>query len=113
MQSDLRNLLSAQEVHYSQHYRYAGPAADVNEVAALQFHSSQEVTVRIIEAGERGWAGVSSSDALPGRGCAVFIGAAAPLKTPGGADVLEEGRVLCDGGTAAPRANRAPIEEGR
>ena len=96
MQSDLRNLMTAQEIHYSQQHRYAGPAEDVNAVAALRFHASEEVQVRILEASERGWSGVATTDGLPGRGCAVFVGGVARPRTAGGQEVGEEGVVVCD-----------------
>ena len=96
MQSDLRNLLSAQEIHYSEHYRYAGPAEDVNAVEALRFRTSQGVALEIVDASERGWSGVASMEALPGRGCALVVGSAAAVRTPGGPEVTEAGRVICD-----------------
>lgn len=96
MQSDLRNLVTAQEIHYSQHYRYAGPAEDVGAVSALRFTPSQAIAIRVTAADDRGWAAIASSPQLPGRGCSIFVGNAAAVATPGGATPAAEGTVTCD-----------------
>lgn len=97
MHSDLRNLLTAQEIHYSRVApRYAGPAEDVNSLEDLRYVTSQDVSIRIVEATERGWSGVASSPELPGRGCAIFVGNAAPPATPGGILLTTPGVVTCD-----------------
>ena len=96
MRSDLRNLMSAQEVHYAEQLRYAGPTADANQVAALHYRAAGDVIVRVDEASDRGWSAVASSAALPGRGCAIFIGEVEPPTTPGGRIVTEEGLPQCD-----------------
>jgi hypothetical protein len=96
MHSDLRNLLSAQEIHYSEHSTYAGPSADVNQVAALRFLASRGVELRVLQADERGWAGVASSRDVPGLGCAVFVGSATPPATPAGTSLEVPGVVTCD-----------------
>lgn len=96
MRAELRNLLSAQEVHFSQHIRYAGPTDDVNTLTALGYTTDDAVRVRILEASDRGWSGVALSDAVPGRGCAVYLGAVAVPTTPGGRRATGEGTVTCD-----------------
>lgn len=96
MQSDLRNLLSVQEVHYSRAYTYAGPAEDVDSLTALAYVASRGVDIRVLQADERGWSGVATSPDLPGRGCGVFVGSATPPMTAGGKRVETPGVVTCD-----------------
>jgi prepilin-type N-terminal cleavage/methylation domain-containing protein len=86
MQSDLRNLMSQQEVYYSNpnnNYTYA------TSVGALtDFAPSQGVTAAITTANQVGWAATSGHAALASnQTCAVFQGTVgaipAPAQTPG------------------------------
>lgn len=98
VRGELIELMSQQEVYYSRHgtWRYAGPAADASTVDGLAFAPEHDVHARIVAADDRGWAGVAWRDGAPGRGCAVYVGSAAPAPTPGGRTPSEAGHVLCD-----------------
>ena len=97
MQADLRNLLISQEAHYAMEMRYVGPVADVNAGDVLHYQTAEGVTVEIVQATDAGWSGVARSAALPGRGCAVFVGNVSAPTTPGGRVVTREATPLCDG----------------
>ncbi len=85
VQSDLRNLISQQELHYSNpanSYSYATGIA-----ALTDFVTSPGVTVTIGAANNLGWNATASHLALASaQFCAVFVGSAAavtPAVTPG------------------------------
>jgi type IV pilus assembly protein PilA len=85
MQSDLRNLMSQQEVYYSNpnnNYTYASSAG-----ALTDFNPSQGVTVAVTTASQVGWGATAGHAALAtDQTCAVFQGSApipAPAQTPG------------------------------
>lgn len=86
MQSDLRNLMSQQEVYYSNpnnNYTYA------DDVTALgDFAASQGVSADVSEATQVGWGATAAHAALAAdQTCAVFQGTVAaipdPAQTPG------------------------------
>ena len=85
MKSDLKNLMSSEEIYYSSNaYNYAPSVATVG----LDFASSQGVTVTISEAGTTGWAALATHAALAAatQKCSVYYGSAAllaPAATPG------------------------------
>jgi hypothetical protein len=58
MRSDIRNLVTAQEFHYSRHRAYSASLED------LGFRASRDVTVRVFEVSERGYWLVASHSAL-------------------------------------------------
>jgi len=80
MQSDLRSLISQQELYYSNPanaYNYAADVADLTDFAA-----SSGVTVVISDEGTTGWAAEAGHSALAAdQKCAVFTGSA-PAKDP-------------------------------
>ena len=86
MQSDLRNLMSQQEVYYSNpnnNYTYASATSQLSDFAA-----SQGVTVAITANGQTGWGATAGHAALASnQSCAVFQGTVgtipAPAQTPG------------------------------
>ena len=85
MKSDLKNLMSAEEIYYSSHnYTYA-PTYGTPE---LDFASSSGVSIAITEALNTGWAAYATHAALQAatQACSVFYGGAAavaPASTPG------------------------------
>ncbi len=89
MQSDLKNLASAQEIYYANNgFRYAGAAgSDVPGVTGLQFAASKGVTVTLQEVVVNGWSAQAVHESLsPGQFCSVFFRDAAPVapaSTPG------------------------------
>jgi type IV pilus assembly protein PilA len=93
MQSDLRNLMSQQELYFSlpaNGYTYAPDATTLTD-----FIASQGVTVTISNALNTGWAAQSQHQALDATAqlCGVFIGSAAAP----GAYVTTPGIVFCTG----------------
>jgi type IV pilus assembly protein PilA len=86
MQSDLRNIMSQQEVYYSNpasNYTYAASTSNLSD-----FVSSQGVTVAITQGSTSGWAATAAHAALASdQTCAVFAGTVAtvpaPAQTPG------------------------------
>jgi len=93
MQSDLRNLMSQQELYFSvplNTYHYAA-----NLTLLPDFIMSQGVTVAISNALNTGWAAQSNHQALETgvQVCGVFVGSAAAP----GAYALTPGIVFCTG----------------
>ena len=125
MDTRLRNLLAAQERHYSDHGTYTTSMSALGKydptlapprvVASARPSASprrDSVSVQVIFAGGRGWTGIASHWGLRGKTCVVFVGLAEELprlpitrtdrKTP-----AEEGVPTCDApppppGGAAP-----------
>jgi hypothetical protein len=118
MTSKLRNVLAAQEQHYSDHGtyttsmtalgRFEPSLAPVKPTTVVTRRDS--VSVQIIFAGGRGWTGIASHWGLRGRSCVVYVGMPEELpklpitradrRTP-----TEEGVPACD---SAPPPNGAP-----
>ncbi len=96
MKSDLKNLVTAQEIYYSLHsYNYAGNAGLPAAIAAgLEFAPSQGVGVTFREATQYGWSADATHAGLNSamQRCAIFINGAAAL-TP----AVEQGLVTCMG----------------
>ena len=96
--SDLRNLATVQEMFFADDEdgdglsEYAGSMAALSEV----FFASDGVNISITEASERGWAATSTHAALPGSGCAIYVGNARPPTTAGGTVPEEAGNPVCD-----------------
>jgi len=91
MKSDLKNLMSAEEIYYSSHtYQYA-PAVTTGE---LDFSASQGVTVTISSAANTGWAALATHAALQAatQKCAVYYGGATAV-----APAVTAGLVTCMG----------------
>ncbi len=82
MQSDLKNLMAAEEIYYSTHgYQYAGAAGDaVPGVTGLQFATSKGVEVTLQEVAQTGWSALATHASLhTTQFCAVLYGDAAPV----------------------------------
>ena len=69
MKSDLKNLMSQQEIYYSDKYTYAGTTD------ALEFQASEGVKVEIKTGNETGYS-ATASHAGTDKICAVYYGAA-------------------------------------
>lgn len=70
VQADLRNLSSAQELYYANQSQYT---TDIN---ALNFSSSDGVTVSVNQATLQGWAATATHDGLTARQCGIYYGTA-------------------------------------
>ena len=95
MRASLRDLMSHQEVFYSEHLRYAG------EVDVLKEYKAREgVTVRIVGIHPRfqGYTAEATSPALDGKSCVFWVGTdGTPVeKTKRDQKSGEQGRVACD-----------------
>ncbi len=119
MTAKLRNVLAAQESHYSDHGTYTTSMTALGKydsgLAPSRMSSPRRdsVSVQVIFAGGRGWTGIASHWGLRGRSCVVFVGMAEELpklpitrvdrRTP-----TEEGVPTCDAAPAptgpAPQA---------
>jgi Tfp pilus assembly protein PilE len=74
MKSDLRNLMTAQEVYFADHGTFAGSLEAFGE---NQYWQSTGVSVRIEEATDGGWKATATHSAISKR-CALFVGDVAP-----------------------------------
>jgi pyruvate dehydrogenase E2 component (dihydrolipoamide acetyltransferase) len=112
MTAKLRNVLAAQEGHYSDHGTYTTSMTALGRYDASLAPSRtgtrrDSVSVQVIFAGGRGWTGIASHWGLRGRSCVVFVGIAEELpklpitradrRTP-----MEEGVPACDAAPAPP-----------
>lgn len=68
MQSDLRNLSSAQETYYASNFSYT------SDVTALEFNSSDAVEITVNESGTAGWGATATHSGLGVRQCGVYYG---------------------------------------
>lgn len=91
MKSDLRNLASQQEIHYSGVYSYS------NDADSLEWVPSQGVSLYgDIEANQAGWSAAVKHDALDKEGCAIYYGNIEPVQTPGRTTPTIPGVPVCD-----------------
>lgn len=72
MQSDLRNLVAAEEMYFSEHGRYTAAVADLQN-----FRATTGVTIDISSAGLGGWHAIARHTAST-EACAISIGNVAP-----------------------------------
>jgi hypothetical protein len=116
MTSKLRNVLAAQEGHYSDHGTYTTSMTSLGRydsgLAPAKMNSTRRdsVSIQVIFAGGRGWTGIASHWGLRGRSCVVYVGIAEELpklpitradrRTP-----TEEGVPICD---SAPTPTTGP-----
>jgi hypothetical protein len=124
MTNKLRNVLAAQEGHYSDHGTYTTSMTSLGRydsgLAPAKMNSprrSDSVSVQIIFAGGRGWTGIASHWGLRGRSCVVYVGIAeelpkVPITRADRRTPTEEGVPSCDAAppptTGAAPAGAAP-----
>jgi prepilin-type N-terminal cleavage/methylation domain-containing protein len=84
VQSDLRNLATAQESYYYEHATYAPSYALLNIVP------SGGVTVTIVEASAGGWSATAVHPSAVPVTCGVFYGSATPV-----APATAQGKIVC------------------
>jgi type II secretory pathway pseudopilin PulG len=85
MQSDLRNLVTAQEAYFEKNFAYTNTMTD------LQMNISPSVILEIVEVNGNGWSAKATHENTVYE-CAVYFGAAAP---PAGTTLPDEGIVGC------------------
>jgi len=95
MQSDLQNLVVAQETYFADNIAYAPSVPAMGS----SYVPSQGVTVVILTLTRTGWNGIAIHEKAPGYVCGVFIGVddAATLH-----DKAAEGEVTCKGPDGRP-----------
>src|SRR5256714_9771770 len=84
MKSDLRNLATAEEAFFYDSAKYT------TSFALMSLAPSAGVTLVINQATPSGWSATTTSLYAPGRQCALFSGAAAPVPP-----ATSEGRITC------------------
>ena len=101
MQSDLRNLATAQEMYFAEHGRYAANVGDLSN-----FRPTSGVTIGISNAGLQGWYAAATHSASTSS-CAIYVGSSAPSSAVGGGG---EGVPSCQGTatTSTAPAERQP-----
>ncbi len=95
MKSDLKNLMSSEEIYYSSNnYNYTPAAADASTLVGLDFAPSTGVTVAVVEGTTTGWSAFATHAALDPavQNCAVYYGQAALV-----APAATAGVVTCTG----------------
>jgi prepilin-type N-terminal cleavage/methylation domain-containing protein len=85
IQSDLRNLISAEEAYFDSYYSYT------DDLALLDFNLSGNVSIEFVEATPSGWS-ARGSHANTDAECGVYIGNAS---APSGVPVSSEGIIGC------------------
>lgn len=86
IKSDLRNLATAQEEYLSLHGIYA------DDVADLDYTSSEGVVVTIVQRVPGGWSATTSHPMSDPLTCALFYGTAQPISP-----ATNEGTITCEG----------------
>lgn len=99
MASDLRSLVTAQELYFSDHARY-GRALSSTDRAAVFIQPSPGVTITLTYVTMSSWAGRANHDWLPGLSCVIIVGDVAPSRIPmttgQGRAPRDEGKPVCD-----------------
>lgn len=85
MQSDLRNLVTAQEVFFSDSLSYAGNLSQLHG----RFRAREGIAVRVIESNASSWSGQAIHASLPGIICGVYVGQVA-IRHPGQLEAMPE-----------------------
>jgi type IV pilus assembly protein PilA len=86
MMSDLKNLASQEEIYHNANFTYT------TDLAAVEFVSSDGVTVSVNEADGTGWAATAVHAGVPSEQCGVYHGDAAAT---GGDPATAPGVVTC------------------
>ena len=85
IQSDLRNLISAEEAYFDSHYSYT------DDLALLDFNLSGNVSIEFVEATAAGWS-ARGTHANTEAQCGIYVGIATP---PSGIPITAEGIIGC------------------
>ena len=90
MQSDLRNVVIAQEVYIEQRFAETGRARYAKAIRDLDVTLSNGVQVRL-RGNAEGWSARATHERVSGTRCAVFRGTIKTFRP-----ATEEGRITCD-----------------
>ncbi len=85
IQSDLRNLISAEEAYFDSHYSYT------DDLTALDFNLSGNVSIEFVEATASGWS-ARGTHANTDAQCGIYVGIAT---APSGIPITGEGIIGC------------------
>ena len=85
LKADLRNLASLQELYHNSNFTYS------TDQAALEFATSEGITVNVGEASGQGWSATAVHIGLPTVTCALYHGNAAQV-----APATVESMITCD-----------------
>jgi hypothetical protein len=118
MRARLRDVLAAQEAHYSDNGTYTTSMTALGKydptLAPVNANKRRDsVSVQVIFAGGRGWTGVASHWGLRGRSCVVYVGypdelPKLPMTRTDRRTPTEEGVPACDAAPAPAGAPAAP-----
>lgn len=101
MASDLRKLVVAQELYFSDNNAY-GKVLSATSKRQVYIRPSPGVTLTLTYVTANTWAGRATHEWMPGRSCVIAVGEVAPSRIPRttqqGLVPQEEGRPVCDGG---------------
>lgn len=86
LKSDLRNLTVAEESYFYENQTYT------NDPVALNFSTSQNVSLTFVSATGSGWAATTTHSVASPTTCGVFYGSAAPPLSA----TLSEGVIACE-----------------
>lgn len=99
MKASLRNLVTAQEMYFSDHNTYGKVLSRDNQAAVL-IEPAAGVTLTLTYATAGSWAGRATHDWLPGMSCVISVGAVPPSRvlqtTAQRLEPREEGVPICD-----------------
>jgi len=90
MQSDLRNLVAAQEAYVEQTFAETGTATYASDIQNLKVNLSNGVQVRL-RGNANGWSASTTHSRVSGSRCAVYRGNVRPF-----APATQEGVIACD-----------------
>jgi prepilin-type N-terminal cleavage/methylation domain-containing protein len=85
IQSDLRNLVSAEESYFDMHYTYTSTLAD------LDYNTSANVTIQFVDVSASGWS-ARGTHANTTAQCGIYVGNAT---VPSGIPITAEGIIGC------------------
>ena len=92
MQSDLRNIATAQEAYIEQRFAETGQARYANRMRDLDINLSNGVVIRM-RGNQNGWSARATHQRTGSRRCAIVRGTIRPFPP---ATSGEEGKVVCD-----------------
>lgn len=90
MQSDLRNLATAQEAYFAEHTTYAAG----HDALAPTYRASPDVTVVVLGGDSSGWAATARHTTLRDVTCRIRVGTPPAAAAPWAA-AQDEGKVVC------------------
>lgn len=92
VRKDLRNLVTAQEVYFTDHNAYA------TGIGSLDFTASDGVTIKLVETGVNAYSASGTITGKSSAACVMYVGRVSAIpKTAQGVAAKDEGAPICDG----------------